>query len=1207
MQLQDIFPGFNYPPDLPIINSRAAIVSAIVNNPVVVITGQTGCGKTTQLPLFCLEALGTHARIAVTQPRRIAAVSIARRVSRNLCLPLGDLVGFRTRFDECVSGRTRILFQTDGIMVSEIGRDRYLGNYDAIIIDEAHERNLNIDLVIGHLCGLIKKRRDLKIIISSATINPGLFSRAFDNAPMIHVEGRTFPISIIHDFLNVNKTDYVQASVDAVEKINQTGENGDILIFMPTERDILAVKRKLDAMKHFFPTVVLPLFARLSRAHQELIFRSMPKRKIVIATNIAETSVTVPGICFVIDSGLARIKRFQHSSRITALPIERISRASADQRAGRCGRTQEGVCIRLYSRDDYAAMDEFTPAEILRCNMAGVILLMAARRLGGIENFAFLEAPPVKSVKDGFKHLIELGAMDEHGRLTEIGTEMSTYPLDPHLARIIVAAKKQGALAEALIIVSALSCMDPRDRPLDKTDAADQAHKRFGDPVSDFIWYLNVWRAYHDTWNKLKSQSRMRAFCQDNFLSFMRIKEWRDVHSQLSSIIGNKTTSCSGTYETIHKSLLAGLIANLAIYKDETKTYRMSHGGAGLIFPGSMLTKKCPPWVMFAEKTETSRLFLRTVSQIDPEWISEIAPHLVKRRYSEPYFDEEAGTVRATEHKLVFGLVIGKSNVAYQRINPGEANDIFIREGLIENRLQTHYGFIKHNMAVCREIEIMEAKLRVKDLYSGDSALIAWYKQHIPNVTSIHDLNKAVHSNNGDAFLKIAVNALLTSALPPQITLWPDFVNIGGEEFPCTYLCDPCNPFDGVTVHLPPAAREFITAETLSWPIKPQWERRIEALLEAMPREAKKNMMPLQSAAAKLASMMKPDHRHFCMALSQIAKKEFDANLPFDLLANADIPAYLTFHVLFDDKRPEAAKSIARWQSAIACLGQKSIEAWNFGDIPEYMSITKADDGIPLFRFPALCDNGKSIDLIACATFLQAESFHKNGISGLTKKELAKEFAWIGTNNKIDRLDRLAISSIGDPDMLLEKAINAITEEFGVPADPYCRSAGQFQKHLDIARQQIPTALRTIVNTLSESGKLCAKIAGNLSILKKSLIGVNLQNAFRYLVSDLKGYIVLIASDEADYTFMCTFSRYLKRLDITVQRAKNAPLRYLQRMDEILRYEKKLQSSQNAPVSIRRECRRMLEEYKISVFAQQEVKAAPGTSEKKIIELFEKL
>jgi ATP-dependent helicase HrpA len=1193
-----------YRTELPIYAQREKIVASIVKHQVVVVTGETGCGKTTQLPLLCLEALGGKARIAVTQPRRIAAVSIARRVADDMKSAVGEIAGFRTRFDECVSATTQVLFQTDGILVSEIGRDRFFNRYDAIIIDEAHERNLNIDLLVGHLRWLIRRRRDLKIIISSATINPELFSQAFDNAPIIEVKGRTFPIEIVYDPFDETKTDVAAAAVKAVEKIDDTGEAGDLLLFMPTERDIVAVKRMLDGRKLKTPSVTLPLFARLSRPHQEQIFRQMPKRKIVVATNIAETSITVPGIRFVIDGGLARIKRFQPHSRITALPVERISRASADQRAGRCGRTQEGVCVRLYDEETYAGMERFTPPEIARSNMAGVILTMAAQRLGAVENFAFVEPPPKRAIADGYTHLRELGALDDENRLKPVGRQMAAYPLDPHLSRMIVAGKHFGALDETLIIAAALSCMDPRERPIDKTEAADQAHRTFADPLSDFVWYLNVWRRYHDEWKKNRSQARMRAWCAAGFLSFLRVKEWRDIHAQLVAVMGRPSAPAAGNFERIHKSLLAGLIATIALRNEEAKNYKMSHGGSGVIFPGSMLAKKGPPWVMFAEKVETSRLFLRTAAAIDPAWIAEVAPHLVHRRYSDPRFDEENGTVRAVEHQVVFGLTIAKVGVAYGRINPGEANDLFIRDGLIETKLRTHHKFLAHNWALTEEIAGYEAKLRVHDLYAGDEALFSFYKERIPEVASIHDLNKTIKTKGGDDFLFAKIDALLTRPLPGEVTRWPDHLSVGGVPFNCSYKCDPSDPADGMTLHLPKGGQPFFPPGAFSWLVQPLWERRIEALLESLPKELRKRLIPVRETAARCAKSLSERPVHFCAALAACVREKFGIEIPADLLRSADIPSYLWIHTAYDDERQEAKRAVVEWEKVVAAWGKRDVSTWDFGDLPD--SVTLAGGDVPLFGYPALCDRGDSVDLIACTTRVEAERLHGCGVARLVEIELEQEFAWLDVNIKLDKMDRLALLPLGDPAAIVKRAVHAVAERFGAPPDPHCRSQRAFSAHIAGARTTLASAMKSLMGSITESGRLCARIAGEIAAWKTKRSGHLYSAALKRLTRELTGYGAMVCADDADFDYLLNLPRYLNCLGVALRRAMDDPVRYGQRVEALNSYEKAL-AEKSVPVALRRECRALLEEYKISLFAQQEVKAKPGTSEKKLAEVFGKI
>jgi ATP-dependent helicase HrpA len=1190
-----------YRAELPIFAHKDEIVAAIRAHQVIIVTGETGCGKTTQLPLMCLEALGGNARIMVTQPRRIAAVSLGRRIAQDLSSAPGEIVGFRTRFDECVRPSARILLQTDGIPVSEIGRDRYFRRYDAIIIDEAHERNLNIDILIGHLRWLVGKRRDLRIIVSSATINPELFAQAFAPAPIIHVAGRNFPIEIIHDAFDEKSMTAVEAVVRAVERIDDTGDTGDILVFLPTEREIVAAKRMIDGRKLKAASTTLPLFARLSRAHQERIFREMPARKIVLATNIAETSITVPGIRFVIDTGLARIKRYQPTSRITALPVERISRASADQRAGRCGRTQNGVCIRLYSKEDYASRDQFTSCEIARSNMAGVLLTMIAHRLGTIERFAFLEKPSPRSVHDGYSHLQELGAIDDAHRLTRIGDAMARLPLDPHLSRMVVAGKESGSLDEMCIIAAALSCADPRERPADKTEMADAAHRAFADPISDFVWYLNFWRRYHDEQQKNRSQARMRTFCADNFVSFVRMMEWRDLYAQIACEV--RPSAGSGNFASIHTAVLCGLIGNIALRNEEKKNYRMSHGGEGVIFPGSACVKKAHQWVMFAEKVETSRLFLRTVAQIDPAWIPKVAPHLVKQRYSEPFFEEESGIVRATEYQTVFGLTIGSKGVAYGRIDPDAANDVFIREGLIEGMLRTHYRFLQNNRSLPGQVAMLEAKLRVHNLYAGDEQLFEFYKERIAGVSSIHDLNKEVHAHGGDAFLRCPIDECMTREIPHESAQWPDSIAAGTEHFPLTYRYDPADPMDGITLHLPAGAREYVSDAAVSWLIRPLWERRIEALIDSLPRETRKKLSPARETAVELAAVLRPGPEHFLDALSECIKIMRDIDIPASRLMEIDIAAHLWVHALFDDERPEARRAVESWRSAFESWGKRNARTWSFGDLPLHVAIIASPD-CTLFGYPALRDNGETVDLIACASREQARTLHPKGISRLITFELGEELGWVGVQFKLDKIDRPWVASLGDPSRIVEHAVRLILDRFGSPPDPDCRTQAAFAAHVADAKKSLPGSSRALLGTLVEAGKLCASIAGNCAEWKKKRPGALYAKAIHEIGNALSEYRSLVLSEQASYDFLLNLPRYLRALDIALSRAMADPNRFFQKNAVVVPFAEMMRNAAKPPVSRIRECRIALEEFKISLFAQQEVKAAPGTSEKKLRETF---
>jgi ATP-dependent helicase HrpA len=679
-----------------------------------------------------------HGKIGITQPRRIAATAIATFVAEQLKCPLGSYVGYKVRFCDKESRETKIKFMTDGILLRELEHDRLLKAYDAIIIDEAHERSLNIDFLIGYMRSILPKRPHLRLILSSATINTRMFAHAFNGAPVISVSGRLYPVEISYrppayndresDTDKDAESDYVSAAAVAVEEIVELLPEGDILVFFPTERDIMEAKdlleKRMNGRCH-----ILPLFGRMPLSEQKLIFRKMDKQKIVLTTNIAETSLTVPDIRYVVDTGLARIKRYDPAMRITRLPVEPISQASAQQRAGRCGRVQDGICVRLYSEDDLLSRPVYTPPEIHRANLGQVILSMASLRLGQVEKFPFLEPPPSRAVSQGYSSLYELGAIDEEKNLTLLGRDMARFPLDPPLSRMIIEARKENCLDRMLIIAAGLCVQEMRVRPAEKKNEADAAHARFTDPMSDFLFYLKLWDGAG--LRKEMSQTRLRKFCKVHFLSFHRIREWQEVYGQLAASIrpegAFKTDTQTVTYEQIHRSIIAGFISQIA-KKTEAGDYRVAKGRTAYLFPGSALYKKKPEWVVVAELVETSRLYSRTAASIDPAWLETLGGHLCRRSYSEPAFDADTGTVKAKEKVMLFGLpIIENRTVGYGRINPTVANEIFIRDGLAQGLLRLHHGFYRHNQELLSRIISLEKKFRSFSLFDIEETTVSFY------------------------------------------------------------------------------------------------------------------------------------------------------------------------------------------------------------------------------------------------------------------------------------------------------------------------------------------------------------------------------------------------------------------------------------------------------------------------------------------------
>lgn len=780
-------PALNFPEELPISQKRDEILEIIKANQVTILCGETGSGKTTQLPKICLQlGLGSRGLIAHTQPRRLAARSVATRIAEELKTELGQQVGFKVRFTDQTSGNSYIKLMTDGILLAECHHDPYLNQYDTIIIDEAHERSLNIDFLLGYIKQLIQKRRDLKIIITSATIDPERFSKHFNDAPIINVSGRTYPVEVLYRPLHKyndeenDPKDLQQGIVDAVIETTKI-DRGDILVFLSGERDI---RETTEALKKQYlqRTEILPLLARLSASEQNKIFKGSSQRRIILATNVAETSLTVPGIKYVIDSGLARISRYSWRSKIQRLPIEKISQASANQRKGRCGRISEGICIRLYDEADFNARAEFTPPEIQRTNLAAVILQMENLQLGHIDDFPFVEAPDDRLINDGYKLLLELGAINKKHQLTAVGKKLARLPIDPKLGRMLIEAEKENSLNEVLIIISALATQDPRERPMAKQQAADQKHQAWKDVKSDFIFYLNLWDDFH-TQKKILSSNQLRKWCKQNFLSWMRIREWADTHRQIKKMLQelkitfNKNT---GDYDAIHRSLLTGLLGNLGL-KNDNKEYLGARNKKFHIFPGSGLFKSAPKWIMAAEIVETSRVYARTNAKIEPEWIEQKAAHLLKRSYSNPHWEKKPAQVVASEQTSFYGLIINpEKNVNFGKIDPKLSREIFIQSALVQQDFNCKAEFFIHNQKLIAQLEKLEAKSRRQDILVDDVILFQFYDEQIPE-----------HIHNGVLFetwlkqcQKESPEKLKCLFISKEDLMQQDASHISGEQFP---------------------------------------------------------------------------------------------------------------------------------------------------------------------------------------------------------------------------------------------------------------------------------------------------------------------------------------------------------------------------------------------------------------------------------------
>ncbi len=859
-------PRPTYPEELPVVARREEIARAIADHQVVIICGETGSGKTTQLPKICLDLKrGVSGLIGHTQPRRLAARTVASRVAAELNTPLGRAVGYKIRFTDKVSQDTYIKVMTDGILLAETQGDRQLSAYDTIIIDEAHERSLNIDFLLGYLKRLLPRRPDLKLIVTSATIDAGRFAEHFAKdgkpAPVIEVSGRLYPVEVRYRPPKLDEDEEEepgQAIVDAVDELARERAGGDILIFLPGEREI---RETAETLRKHHPkgAEILPLYARLSFEEQERVFKSSQGRRVVLATNVAETSLTVPGIRYVIDTGLARVNRYSYRNKVEQLQIENISRASANQRAGRCGRVAAGVCIRLYSEDDYRARPEFTDPEILRCSLAAAILRMKALKIGNVEDFPFLEAPSPRMIADGYQLLAELGAVNERNELTEIGWRLAKFPIDPRIARMVIAAQQEHCVSEILIIAAALEIQDPRDRPYERAAAADQAHSKFNDERSDFIAFIKLWAWFEEALKHKKSNRKFTEELHDNFLSPRRMREWRDVHGQLHALLGELGIACNetpATYEQIHRALLAGLLGNLGFKTEEGDTYLGGRGVKFAIFPGSGLKKAKPKWVVAAELTETARLYARCVAKIEPEWVEGVAGHLVKRHYFDPHWEAKRGMVNAWERVTLYGLtLVSRRRVHYGPHNPAEAREVFIRQGLATGEIETKGPFLDHNKRLIAEIRELEHKARRPDVLVDEAALVAFYDALIPagmhNTAAFEAWRKQTEATQPKLLYMTREYLMRHAASDVSEAQFPGRVSVGDVYLKLAYRFEPTHPLDGVTISVPLALLNQLDAARFEWLVPGMIREKVAAYLKGLPKQLRRHFVPVPDSVTE--------------------------------------------------------------------------------------------------------------------------------------------------------------------------------------------------------------------------------------------------------------------------------------------------------------------------------------------------------------------
>ncbi|MCX4788145.1 ATP-dependent RNA helicase HrpA [Streptomyces sp. NBC_01221] len=1001
-------PVVSYPEQLPVSQKKDEILEAIRDHQVVIVAGETGSGKTTQIPKICMElGRGVRGMIGHTQPRRIAARTVAERIADELKTPLGEAVGWKVRFTDQVNpDATFVKLMTDGILLAEIQTDRELRAYDTIIIDEAHERSLNIDFLLGYLARLLPERPDLKIVITSATIDPERFARHFGEAPIVEVSGRTYPVEVRYRPLleeegDDSDRDQITAICDAVDELQSEGP-GDVLVFLSGEREIRDTADALNK-KNLRHTEVLPLYARLSHAEQHRVFQRHTGRRIVLATNVAETSLTVPGIKYVIDPGNARISRYSHRTKVQRLPIERISQASANQRKGRCGRTSDGICIRLYSEDDFLTRPEFTDPEILRTNLASVILQMTAAGLGDIEKFPFIDPPDHRNIRDGIQLLQELGALDleekspregkKGQRLTQLGRKLSQLPVDPRLARMVIEAERNGCAREVMVIAAALSIQDPRERPSEKQTQADQQHARFKDETSDFLAFLNLWRYIREQ-QKERGSSSFRRMCKQEYLNFLRIREWQDIYAQLRTVakqMGIHLNEEDAPEQSVHTSLLAGLLSHIGLKDTEKNEYLGARSAKFAIFPGSALFKKQPRFVMSAELVETSRLWARVNARVEPEWIEPLAQHLLKRTYSEPHWEKDQAAVMAYERVTLYGVpIVAQRKINFGRIDAETSRDLFIRNALVEGDWRTHHQFFHDNRKLLGEVEELEHRARRRDILVDDETLFDFYDQRIPEhvVSGAHFDSWWKHKRRDEPDALDFERSMLINEKAGAVTKddYPDSWRQGKLKFRVTYQFEPGADADGVTVHVPLQVLNQVTAEGFDWQIPGLREEVVTELIRSLPKPIRRHYVPAPNYADKFLDravpLQEPLQEPLPVTLARELQRMVGVPVTADDFDLTRVPDHLkiTFRIVderrrkvAEDKdldalklqlRPKARQALSKAAAATAGPTGESIERsgltdWTIGTLNRVFETRRA--GQPVKAYPALVDQGGTV------------------------------------------------------------------------------------------------------------------------------------------------------------------------------------------------------------------------------------------------------
>jgi len=1245
-------------PDLPVSQRRDDILAALQANRVLILCGETGSGKTTQIPKMCMEAgVRPGKLIGCTQPRRIAARSVAARIAQELGPELGSRVGYKVRFTDTTRHDAAIKVMTDGILLAESQGDPLLSRYDTIIIDEAHERSLNIDFLLGYLKTLVEKRSDLRVVITSATIDAERFSQHFNHAPVIEVSGRMYPVEMRwrpiereepatpakgeREKKDKDAPDQIVAILDATDELARLG-SGDILVFLPGEREIRDTAEALR--KHHPPgTEILPLFSRLSVAEQDAIFKpSNQSRRIVLATNVAETSLTVPGIRYVIDPGTARVKRYSARNKVEQLLIEKVSQASANQRAGRCGRVADGVCIRLYDEADFANRPRFTDPELLRSSLAGVILRMKTLGLGDVVGFPFIDPPSSRLVSDGYQLLAELHALDEQGRLTDIGKKLGKLPLDPRIARMLLAAEQQRCVNEVLIIASALSVQDPRDRPMERAQAADEKHKLFADERSDFMGWLKLWRWYEEQVQHKKTNRQLQTLLQNHFLSPRRMREWRDIHGQLHAQVaelGLRENEKAAGYDVIHQALLTGLLGNIGFKSDDVKARTRSGEGAGRarpgegnyqgargiklsIHPGSALAKKGPKWVMAAELTDTGRLLARTVSEVRPEWIEAAGQHLLTRMYIEPHWEKEGARVVAFERVSLYGITLAaRRKIHYGSIDPELSRELFIRGALVAGEYDTQAKWLGHNRALVQEIEDLEHKARKSGVWLDEERIFRVFDARIP--ADIHNgaafekwRQQAEQANPKILFLQR--EDILGEGLGADHTLFPETMPVDGVACTLKYRFEPGHALDGVTLQLPLYLLNRVEAAQVDWLVPGLIREKLTALLKLLPKDKRRPLIPLPDTVTAFLSVAKPGEATLTDALTAFIRKKTGVDIHPDEWSG-DLPAHLKMNFcVVDDSAQELAsgRDLAALRQQLGGAARitygggaednpferSGLVEWDFGDLPEQVKFKRG--GRELVGYPALVDDGERVDLRLLDTAAAAESETRRGVVRLLRIALVAQFKQLDKDFSRETALALKFRSFGSAEQLRAALIDAIAARALLGDDDTPRSQKAFDKQKERAKPRIAVVKQALLHDVAEILDLHAQVATRLNA--KPQFTAAMRDEHAHLAALVGGDFITATS----WAHLREMPRYLRGILKRLEKLPASETRDSRGMASVLTLQNKYLARRTqvkgaVPAALD-DFRWQLEELRISLFAQ-ELKTPYPVSAKRLDKLWDEL